>query len=36
LFTPELGDGAFRQYGYLPLDLPEGGGCDDDDGDDAT
>jgi hypothetical protein len=26
LFTPELGDGAFRQYGYLPLDLPAGGG----------
>ena len=25
LFTPELGDGAFRQYGYLPLDLPAGG-----------
>ena len=25
LFTPELGDGAFRQYGYLPLDLPTGG-----------
>ena len=25
LFTPELGDGAFRQYGYLPLDLPGGG-----------
>ena len=27
LFTPELGDGAFRQYGYLPLDLPKGGEC---------
>ena len=27
LFTPELGDGAFRQYGYLPLDLPAGGKC---------
>ena len=25
LFTPELGDGAFRQYGYLPLALPAGG-----------
>jgi hypothetical protein len=25
LFTPELGDGSFRQYGYLPLDLPAGG-----------
>ena len=25
LFTPELGDGAFRQYGYLPLELPGGG-----------
>ena len=25
LFTPGLGDGAFRQYGYLPLDLPAGG-----------
>jgi len=25
LFTPELGDGAFRQYGYLPLNLPAGG-----------
>lgn len=25
LFTPELGDGAFRQYGYLPLELPRGG-----------
>jgi hypothetical protein len=24
LFTPELGDGAFRQYGYLPLELPKG------------
>ncbi|ABO98549.1 predicted protein [Ostreococcus lucimarinus CCE9901] len=21
LFTPELDDGAFRQYGYLPLDV---------------
>ena len=27
LFTPELGDGAFRQYGYLPLNLPKGGEC---------
>jgi hypothetical protein len=25
LFTPELGDGSFRQYGYLPLELPAGG-----------
>ena len=37
LFTPELGDGAFRQYGYLPLELPgggrrEGGGGGEDDG----
>lgn len=22
LFTPELADGVFRQYAYLPLDLP--------------
>ena len=28
LFTPELGDGAFRQYGYLPLDLPKGASAD--------
>ena len=25
LFTPEVGDGAFRQYGYLPLELPNAG-----------